>query len=185
MSTERTDVVVIGAGPGGYVAAIRAAQRGLETTIVERGEPGGVCLNHGCIPSKALIDVARAAGGVGRMADRGVHAEPTVAFDELSEWQDSVVDRLTGGVEKLLDANGVTYREGTAHFQDDHTVEIDPPSLTVDSTTLSFEHAVIATGSRPIELPGFSFDDEPVLSSRDVLDLSERPDRLLVVGAGY
>ena len=185
MSTEETDVVVIGAGPGGYVAAIRAAQRGLETTIVERGEPGGVCLNHGCIPSKALIDVARAADGVGRMTDRGVHAQPTVAFDELSEWQDSVVDRLTGGVEQLLGANGVTYREGTARFRDEHTVEIDPPSLTADSTTLSFEHAVIATGSRPIELPGFSFDDEPVLSSRDVLDLSERPDRLVVVGAGY
>jgi len=116
MSTETApsaaDLVVIGAGPGGYVAAIRAAQCGLETVLVERGEPGGVCLNHGCIPSKALIEAARHAGSDDQVAELGVERTSELAFDDFAAWQDSVVSRLTGGVQSLCRSNGVTLVEG-------------------------------------------------------------------------
>jgi dihydrolipoamide dehydrogenase len=177
------EVLVVGAGPGGYVAAIRSAQRGLDTALVEKEAPGGVCLNHGCIPSKALVDVAGRAHEVSDLP--GVTAEVSVDVGELAAWKDGVVDRLTGGVEQLCAANGVSYAEGTARFTDETTVEVDPPDLRADAFAVEFEHAVVATGSRPVEIPGFSFDDDPILDSRAALALSDRPDRLVVVGAGY
>jgi len=189
MSTETApsaaDLVVIGAGPGGYVAAIRAAQCGLETVLVERGEPGGVCLNHGCIPSKALIEAARHAGSDDQVAELGVERTSELAFDDFAAWQDSVVSRLTGGVQSLCRSNGVTLVEGTGSFVDDQTVEVQPDDLTADAQTIAFDHAIVATGSRPLEIPGFDYAEDHVLSSRDVLDLEGRPDRLVVVGAGY
>ncbi|WP_188870250.1 dihydrolipoyl dehydrogenase [Halarchaeum rubridurum] len=183
--TTGTDVVVIGGGPGGYVAAIRAAQRGLATTLVEKDHYGGACLNHGCIPSKAFITAADVADEAANASGMGVYADPEVDMGELAAWKDDVVDRLTGGVEQLCEANGVDLIEGTAAFEDEHTVRIAHGGEGQGMETVEFEQAIVATGSRPVEIPGFDFADEPVWSSRDALAAETVPDDLVVVGAGY
>jgi dihydrolipoamide dehydrogenase len=180
-----TELLVIGAGPGGYVAAIRAAQRGLDVTLVERDAYGGTCLNYGCIPSKAYITAADVAHRAGHAEEMGIHADPAVDAAAMREWKEGVVDRLTGGVEKLCKANGVNLVEGTARFADEHSVRVAHGGEGQGSETVEFEQCVISTGSRPVEIPNFSFSDEPVLSSRDALALGRVPDRLVVVGAGY
>ncbi|RQG86736.1 dihydrolipoyl dehydrogenase [Natrarchaeobius halalkaliphilus] len=177
-----TDVVVIGAGPGGYVAAIRAAQHGRDVTLVEKNAYGGTCLNVGCIPSKALITATDIAYDAGQAEEMGVYAEAAVDLKEMVEWKDGIVDRLTNGVEKLSSARGVTLVEGTASFVNERTLEIETGG---ERDRLSFDHAIIATGSRPIELPGMAFDGETVLSSTHALALERVPQRLVVVGAGY
>lgn len=179
-----TDVVVIGSGPGGYVAAIRAAQLGLEVTLVEKDAYGGTCLNHGCIPSKALISATDLAHRAGDAENMGIHAELSIEMSELVDWKDRVVERLTSGVEKLCKGNGVTLVEGTAEFTGENTVRISNDEEG-GADSLEFERAIVATGSRPIELPGFEFDGERILSSRDALALESIPERLVVVGAGY
>ncbi|MDZ7745047.1 MAG: dihydrolipoyl dehydrogenase [Halobacteriales archaeon] len=180
-----TDVLVIGAGPGGYVAAIRAAQLDLDTTLVEKDAYGGACLNRGCIPSKALItgaDTAHSAASAERM---GIHADPAVDMAALSSWKDDVVDQLTGGVEKLCKANGVNLIEGTAEFDGKGSVRVMHGGDGQGSETIEYEHAIIATGSRPIQIPAFEYDEERILSSQGALNLTSVPDDLLVVGAGY
>ncbi|MFB6282049.1 MAG: dihydrolipoyl dehydrogenase [Haloferacaceae archaeon] len=180
-----TEVLVIGGGPGGYVAAIRAAQRGLDTTLVERDAYGGTCLTVGCIPSKALITGADIAHEAGTAEEMGIHADPAVDMAAMADWKDGVVDRLTGGVEKLCKANGVSLVEGTARFADEDSVRVAHGGEGQGAETVEFEHAVVATGSRPIELPGLPFDADPVLDSAGALALESVPERLLVVGAGY
>jgi len=177
-----TEVLVIGAGPGGYVAAIRAGQLGLDATLVEKEAYGGVCLNHGCIPSKALVSAAGLAERAASAGEMGVDAEVSTDLARMGEWKDGVVDRLTGGVRQLCRANGVNLVEGRAEFVDASTVTVhgtDAPDR------ITFDHAVLATGSRPVELPGFEFSAEPVWNSRQALAAERAPGRLLVVGAGY
>ncbi|WP_436348211.1 dihydrolipoyl dehydrogenase [Natronorubrum sp. FCH18a] len=183
--TTGTDVLIIGGGPGGYTAAIRAAQHGLDATLVERDAYGGTCLNYGCIPSKAMITATDIAHEARHAETMGIHADPTVDMRTLVEWKDGVVDQLTGGVEKLCKGNGVNLVEGTATFVDDETVRIAHGGEGQGSESIEFEHAIVATGSRPMELPGFDFADDRVWSSRDALDADEVPDELVVVGAGY
>ena len=180
-----TEVLVIGAGPGGYVAAIRAAQLGLDTTLVEKDAYGGVCLNRGCIPSKALITGADTAHGAASAERMGIHADPAVDMAALSSWKDDVVDQLTGGVEKLCKANGVNLIEGTAEFDGEGSVRVMHGGDGQGSETIEYEHAIVATGSRPIQIPGFEYDEEHVLSSTGALNLTSVPEDLLVVGAGY
>ena len=180
-----TEVLVIGAGPGGYVAAIRAAQKGLDTTLVERNAYGGTCLNVGCIPSKAYITATDLAHEVEHAEEMGITAEADVDVEAMCGWKDRVVTRLTSGVEKLCKANGVNLIEGTASFADENKVRIAHGGEGQGSESIEFEHAILATGSRPIEIPGFSFEDEPVWSSTDALAAESAPDRLVVVGAGY
>ena len=180
-----TEVLVIGAGPGGYVAAIRAAQNGLDTTLVEKDAYGGACLNRGCIPSKALITGSGLAHEAGNAEEMGIHADPAVDLTRMVEWKNGVVDRLTGGVEKLCKANGVNLIEGTASFVDEHTARVAHGGDGQGSESIEFEHAIVATGSRPIRIPGFEFDEEHVWSSADALDADSVPDRLGVVGGGY
>ncbi|MFB6094372.1 MAG: dihydrolipoyl dehydrogenase [Halanaeroarchaeum sp.] len=180
-----TELAVIGGGPGGYVAAIRAGQLGLDVTLIEDDAVGGTCLNYGCIPSKALISATDVAHEAGHAEEMGVYADPEVRMAELHEWKEGVVDRLTGGVEKLCKANGVTIVEGRAEFADDHTLRVAHGGQGQGSESFEFEQAVIATGSRPIEIPGFAFDGEHVLDSRAALDLETIPDSVVVVGAGY
>ncbi|WP_435123852.1 dihydrolipoyl dehydrogenase [Halobaculum sp. D14] len=180
-----TDVAVIGAGPGGYVAAIRAAQHGLDTTLIERDAYGGTCLNHGCIPSKAFIHGADVAHEAGSAEEMGIHADPAVDVRQMQEWKQGVVDQLTGGVEKLCKANGVNLVQGTATFADENRLRVAHGGDGQGSESIEFDNAVIATGSRPVQIPGFEFDGENVLSSRDLLGMTETPDRLVVVGAGY
>ncbi|MFB6160596.1 MAG: dihydrolipoyl dehydrogenase [Haloferacaceae archaeon] len=183
--TTGTEVLVIGGGPGGYVSAIRGAQRGLDVTLVERDAYGGTCLNRGCIPSKALITAADVAHEAGHAERMGIHADPAVDMERTGAWRGEVVDRLTGGVEKLCKANGVNLVEGTAEFAGEQTARVLHGGEGQGAETVEFEHAVVATGSRPMALPGLPFEDEPVLDSAAALELDRVPDRLVVVGAGY
>ncbi|ESS06371.1 MAG: dihydrolipoamide dehydrogenase [uncultured archaeon A07HB70] len=180
-----TDLLVIGGGPGGYAAAIRGAQRGLDVTLVERDSYGGTCLNRGCIPSKALVSVAGLADDAGSAESIGVHADPVVDMGQTAAWIGDVVDRLSGAVEKLCKANGVTLVEGVAEFAGPNEARVRHEGEGRGAETLRFERAVVATGSRPVELPALPFDDDRVLDSAAALALDRVPDRLVVVGAGY
>jgi dihydrolipoamide dehydrogenase len=180
-----TDLLVIGGGPGGYAAAIRAAQRGLDVTLVERDAYGGTCLNRGCIPSKALVSVAGLAHDVRTAEAMGVHADPAVDMGRTAEWLAGVVERLSTGVERLCKANGVALAEGTAEFVGPGEARVRHAADGRGAETLRFERAVVATGSRPVELPAVPFDADPVLDSAGALALDRVPDRLAVVGAGY
>lgn len=183
--TTGTDVLVIGAGPAGYVAAIRAGQLDLDVTLVERDAYGGTCLNYGCIPSKALITATDVAHEAATAEEMGIHADPAIDLAGMMDWKNGVVDQLTSGVEKLCKANQVNLLEGTAHFVDENTVRVSHSGEGQGSETLEFEHAVIATGSRPIEIPNFEYGDDPILDSKQALALESVPDSLVVVGAGY
>jgi len=177
-----TETLVVGAGPGGYVAAIRAAQLGQKVTIVEKANLGGVCLNVGCIPSKALISAAHRYETAKHSDDMGIKAENvTVDFQKVQEWKSSVVKKLTGGVEGLLKGNKVEIVRGEAYFVDANTVRV----MTENSAqTYKFQNAIIATGSRPIELPTFKFSKR-VLDSTGALSLQEIPKSMVVIGGGY
>jgi dihydrolipoamide dehydrogenase len=176
------DTLVVGAGPGGYVAAIRAAQLGQKVTIVEKGNLGGVCLNVGCIPSKALISAGHRYETAKHSDDIGITAENvTVDFSKVQEWKQSVVNKLTGGVGGLLKANKVDVVEGEAYFVDEHTVRIMDDKK---SQTYKFNNCIIATGSRPIELKTFKYTDR-VIDSTGAINLKEIPKKLIVIGGGY
>jgi dihydrolipoamide dehydrogenase len=174
-----TELLVIGGGPAGYTAAIRGAQRDLDVTLVEDGDIGGTCLNYGCIPSKALLTASETAHEMETAEEMGIYVEPYVDVTEMGDWKDGIVDQLTGGVEQLCKGNGVTLVDGRARFEDAHTAAVDT------GETIQFENAIVATGSRPMSLPAFSFDDEPIMDARQALDIDTVPPRLLVVGAGY
>lgn len=177
-----TDTIVIGAGPGGYVAAIRAAQLGQKVTIVEKNVLGGVCLNVGCIPSKALITAGHRFETAKHSDDIGITAENVkVDFSKVQEWKASVVNKLTGGVEGLLKGNKVDIAYGEAYFVDANTLKVmDDKS----SQTYTFKNAIIATGSRPIEIPAFKYFKR-VLDSTGALSLKEIPEKIVVIGGGY
>ena len=177
-----TDVLVIGGGPGGYAAALRAADLGKSVTLVERDRLGGVCLNVGCIPSKALIHVAGAAALPGEAAAFGVDLTASVDLARAQRWISDVVGRLTGGVEHLLRAAGVTVVRGTAHFATARRVAVWEGD---DASFFEYGAAIVATGSRPLELAGLPFDGTRVLDSTAALALDRVPRRLAVVGGGY
>ncbi|WP_208558682.1 dihydrolipoyl dehydrogenase [Marinilactibacillus kalidii] len=177
------DTVVIGAGPGGYVAAIRAAQMGQKVAIVEKEFIGGVCLNVGCIPSKALISAGHKYQDSLDSQAFGITTENvTLDFAKTQEWKKTqVVDKLTKGVEMLLKKNKVEILYGEAFFNDEHTLRV----MGEDSAqTYSFNNAIIATGSRPVQIPGFKFSDR-VLDSTGALSLTEVPKKMAIVGGGY
>ncbi|MBD3859507.1 dihydrolipoyl dehydrogenase [Bacillus sp. 28A-2] len=177
-----TDTLVIGAGPGGYVAAIRAAQLGQKVTIVEKGTLGGVCLNVGCIPSKALINAGHRFEHAKHSEDMGIKAENvTVDFSKVQEWKASVVNKLTGGVQGLLKGNKVDIVKGEAYFVDSNSVRVMDEN---SAQTYTFKNAILATGSRPIELPTFKYTDR-VINSTGALALKEVPKKLVVIGGGY
>jgi len=180
-----TDVLVIGAGPAGYAAAIRAGQLDLDVTLVEKGAYGGTCLNHGCIPSKAMITATNRAHDARTGEHMGIHADPAVDLAGMVDWKDGIVDQLTGGVEKMCKANGVNLLDGRAEFADENTARIVHGGEGQGSESVEFEHAIVATGSRPIELPGFGFDEDPILDSKQALALETIPESLVIVGAGY
>ena len=177
------DTVVIGSGPGGYVAAIRAAQMGQKVAIVEREYIGGVCLNVGCIPSKALISAGHHYQDALHSEAFGITAENVVLdFAKTQEWKDNkVVSTLTKGVESLLKKNKVEILRGEAYFNDEHTLRVMGEKT---GQTYSFNNAIVATGSRPIEIKGFKFGKR-VIDSTGGLALPEVPKKLVVVGGGY
>lgn len=176
------DTLVVGAGPGGYVAAIRAAQLGQKVTIVDKGALGGVCLNVGCIPSKALISAGHKADEAHGIDELGIKAENvSIDFSKVQEWKDSIVNKLTSGVEGLLKGNKVDIVSGEAYFVDKNTAKVMDEK---NSQTYKFNNCIIATGSSPIEISGFKFSDR-VLDSTGALNLKEVPEKLVVIGAGY
>jgi len=180
---KKFDAIVIGAGPGGYPCAIRLAQLGKKVAIVEKDTVGGVCLNVGCIPSKALIKAAstfekmQKADGMGFKV-KGVEAD----FKGLQEWKQSVVNKLTGGVGQLLKGNKVEIVKGTASFVAKNEISVTSSEGT---QSLVADHIVIAVGSTPIEIPGFKFDEKNIISSTGALALDKEVASVLVVGAGY
>jgi dihydrolipoamide dehydrogenase len=179
---ETTQVVVIGSGPGGYAAAFRAADLGLTTTLVERyASLGGVCLNVGCIPSKALLHAAKVVAETEEMAEHGISfGEPQIDLPALGAWKDSVVGRLTGGLAGLAKQRKVTVVQGTAEFASDHVLKV----ATEDGErTIGFDNAIIAVGSSAITL-AFLPDDPRIMDSTGALALEDVPGRLLVIGGG-
>ncbi|HPR64113.1 MAG TPA: dihydrolipoyl dehydrogenase [Thermoanaerobaculia bacterium] len=177
-------VAVIGGGPGGYVAAIRLAQLKKDVILIEQ-EPslGGICLNEGCIPSKALIHVADLTLDATQAHEMGVDIGGVeVSMPRLIAWKDSIVSRLTGGVKMLCERNGVEIIHGKASFASDRSLSVETSSGTV---SIDFEEAVIATGSSPMPLKNFPLDGETVIGSKEALSLKEVPRRLVIIGAGY
>lgn len=181
-STAKAEVAILGGGPGGYAAAFRAAQRGLDTVLITDDEGlGGVCLLRGCIPSKALLEMtgrmelAREAGVAGIR-----YQEPEVDPDELRAWCDQVVEGLVSGLDTLAEARNVRVVRGRGHFESSSSIRIEDGDLSV----VEFQHAIVATGSRPASLPGVDFGGR-VMDSAAALRLESIPERLLVVGAGY
>ncbi|MDW7614310.1 dihydrolipoyl dehydrogenase [Peribacillus simplex] len=176
-----TDTIVIGAGPGGYVAAIRAAQLGQKVTIVEKEYLGGVCCNVGCIPSKALIAAGHRYETAKHSDAYGITAENVkVDFSKVQEWKASVVKKLTGGVEGLLKGNKVEIVRGEAFFVGSNSLRVMGEK---NAQTYTFKNAIIATGSRSIELPTFKYSKR-VLNSTGALSLNEIPEKIVVIGGG-
>ena len=185
MSDMKCKLLVIGAGPGGYVAAIRAGQLGVDTIIVDADALGGTCLNVGCIPSKALIHAAEEfhmVSHLGKGSPLGISAsEPSINLAATVKWKDGIVKRLTGGVGGLLSKARVRVVPGRAAFVDGKTVEVAHPD---GATTIRAEHIILATGSQPVELPFLPFGGK-VISSTGALALKKVPEKLAVIGAGY
>ena len=180
-----TQLVVIGAGPGGYAAAFYAADLGMDVTLIDREvNPGGVCVYRGCIPSKALLHVAK-------LVDEAAHAKawgvefgaPRVNLDKLRAFKDKVVGRLTGGTGQLVKARKIKYLRGTATLTG--PTSLDVAMVDGGSDSIVFQHAIVAVGSHPAKVPGLSLDSPRVMDSTTALDLPDIPGSLLVVGGGY
>ena len=187
MQTKKCQVLVIGAGPGGYVAAIRASQLGLKTIIVEADRAGGTCLIRGCIPSKALIhaahtfhNLAKHSSGDGHMGI-SIPGPAELNMPALIGWKEGIVDRLNKGVEHLLKTSGAELVSGWAEFQDAKTVKVGEGK---DAIIIQADNVILANGSVPIELPFMKYGNN-VISSREALQLQEKPDHVVVIGGGY
>ena len=184
----QADAVIIGSGPGGYPAGIRLGQLGVKTIVVEREHAGGVCLNVGCIPSKALIHAAKTYEKMAKSADMGIMVSQAAQVDmvKMQTWKGGVVKKLTGGVKHLLKAAGSELVMGTARLApggaDGHKVVVEGKDGT---RAITAKNVVIATGSRPIEIPGFAVDQERIIDSSGALALDHVPERLVVIGGGY
>ncbi|MCA1246476.1 dihydrolipoyl dehydrogenase [Massilia sp. MS-15] len=189
METINTTLLIIGGGPGGYVAGIRAGQLGVQTVLVEGASPGGTCLNIGCIPSKALIHAAeefcKARSYAAETSPLGITtSEPRIDLERTVAWKDGIVKKLTGGVGALLKKNGVRLVNGWATILDGKTVEVRQDGEQQASVRIRCEHMLLATGSQPVELPFMPFGGA-VISSTEALSPASIPPRLVVVGAGY
>ena len=181
---KSTQIAVIGAGPGGYAAAFMAADLGMKVTLVDRQpNPGGVCLYRGCIPSKTYLHVAKLLTESREAAQFGIDfAEPRIDIDKLRGWKDSVVQKMTGGLGQLCKSRDVDFMQGSATFQGPRSLLVETDGQTEEVT---FEHAILATGSRPTEIPSLSLDSPRVMNSTSALALPDIPKSLLIIGGGY
>lgn len=182
---EKTTLAVIGAGPGGYPAAFMAADLGIDVTLIDPEQnPGGVCLYSGCIPSKALLHVSKVLTEAKHASDWGINfSEPKIDIEKLRSWKNKVVNKLTGGLGQLSKQRKVKYKIGKAKFTDNKTLKIINENG--NEELLSFDYAVIATGSRPATIPNMPVDSINILDSTSALDLEEIPKSMLIVGGGY
>ena len=184
MNTEHTEIVVIGAGPGGYAAAFYAADKGKRVTLVERGPRlGGVCLNVGCIPSKALLHAAKLIVEAKESGNRGIHfAAPVIDLDEMRAWKESIVEKLAKGVADLAARRKVDVVYGKAYFEDGKTLRVETGD---GQRYLSYEKAIIAVGSKPAMPSAFDLGNPRIMTSTEALDIEQVPAKLLIVGGGY
>lgn len=182
--TQRTDLLIVGAGPGGYAAAFRAADLGLDVTLVdEREELGGICLHEGCIPSKTLLYLTELIHDAGRVEKMGLSfGKPQINLPALREWKNSVVGKLTGGLRSLSDKRNIQWLKARAVFENSTMVRL----IGSDVAHIKFRHAIVATGSRPVMPPGFAYKPGGrIMDSTGALALQDIPPKLLIVGAGY
>jgi dihydrolipoamide dehydrogenase len=181
----KTQLVVVGGGPGGYVAAFDAADKGMEVTLIDKNKnPGGVCLHVGCIPSKALLHVSKLLREAKEAEHWGVtFGEPKIDLDKLREYKNKVVDKLTGGTGQLSKMRKINYIQGTASFLNSNTLHVDKADGSTEE--VSFENAIIATGSIPTQIPGLPYESGKVWNSTSALELESIPEKLLVIGGGY
>ena len=184
-ATRETDIVVIGGGPGGYPAAFDAADKGFKVIMVNDDvAPGGVCLNRGCIPSKALLHVAKLINETKESAAWGISFQkPDINLDQLRDFKNKVVTQLTGGITQLAGARHVEILKGFGRFQDSHSVEVTKQDGSKE--IIGFKYAIVATGSSPAVPPVFDLDDPRIMDSTGALELADIPEKLLVVGGGY
>lgn len=173
-------IIIIGSGPGGYYAAVMAAKEGLDVTVIEKGEIGGVCTNRGCIPSKALLSIAEKIDEIKGAKRDGITADiKDVDFSRVMGKKDRAIKMSRKGIEQLLEENDVEVIEDEATLIDSNKVELS------DGETIEGDYVIVATGSKPISLPNMEIDEENILSSKGALNLEEVPDSLLVIGGGY
>ncbi|MCH8289795.1 dihydrolipoyl dehydrogenase [Candidatus Poribacteria bacterium] len=183
-TTHSTQVAVIGGGPGGYTAAFMAADLGLQVTLIDlEPNPGGVCLYRGCIPSKALLHVAKVLTESREATQWGIEfGEPKIDLNQMRSWKESVVGKMTQGLGELCKHRNVQFIQGRASFLDSTTLKIEQNDRAI---SVSYDHAVLATGSRPATIPNLSLDSPRVLDSTGALELREVPKNMLVIGGGY
>ncbi|MEM3030439.1 MAG: dihydrolipoyl dehydrogenase [Candidatus Micrarchaeia archaeon] len=180
---RQCDLLVIGGGPGGYVCALRAAQLGKDVVLIDREKLGGLCLNHGCVPSKALIQVAKVFHEIKELGKIGLHIEGArVDMQRLQAWKDRVEEQLRNGIASLCERRGVEVIHATAFFESSSRAGYRSEE---GGGAVKFKKAVIATGSAAAPLKGFEFDGETVISAREALELAEIPNDLLIIGGGY
>ncbi len=179
MEPAKTEIVVIGGGPGGYAAAFYAADLGKKVTLIEMDRLGGVCLNRGCIPSKALLHATKMIAEARESAHRGVSfGEPTIDLDKLRSWKDSVLTKLTGGIGQLAKARGVEVIAGKAYFDDSQTLRVETGG---HQQYLKFDQALIAVGSIPALPKAFDLGNPRIMTSTEALEIPDIPPRLLVI----
>lgn len=182
---EKKELIIIGAGPGGYAAAFRAADLGLKVTLIDpEVNPGGVCLYRGCIPSKALLHLSQLRQEAKKAAEWGLKfGEPEIDLKKIRKWKDSVVKKLTQGLGQLSKSRKVEYIKGTASFKSEDVLEVKPEDGEI--TEMGFKNLILATGSENISIPDVKIDHKYILDSTDALELKEIPESMLVIGGGY
>ena len=179
----KAEVAVIGAGPGGYVAAIRLAQLGKNVVLVDKDKLGGICLNYGCIPSKAMIYAAEFLDKIKKSENMGISVgKVTMDFSKMQDWKDGIVSKLNNGIEALCKQNKIRVVKGEAYFEGSNKLKVTDGK---NVGYVEFEKAIIAVGSRPVELQGFKFDGKKIISSTEALRLDKIPKNLVVIGGGY
>jgi dihydrolipoamide dehydrogenase len=182
---DKIQVIVLGAGPGGYAAAFQAANLGLEVTLIDpKQDPGGVCLFHGCIPSKALLHIAKVKKEAVLAEEWGLSfSDARIDLDKVRSWKESVVKQLTGGIGQLAKSRKVRYLRGTAKLTGTNSLEFTPEDG--KKHEIEFKNLVIATGASSTALPDIEFDDDMIMNSQTALEIRDIPKKLLIVGAGY
>lgn len=181
MSSERYEAVVIGGGPGGYVAGIRLGQHGKKALVIEREHLGGVCLNWGCIPSKALIHAGNLRHEMEAMGGVYTGEVPAVDATQLQQWKDGIIDKQRKGIASLLKANKCDHRFGTARLTGSHALELTKDG---ETQTIEFDSLILATGARVIEIPGFPFSEDRIGYAKDAVAYDPLPKRFVVIGGG-
>lgn len=179
---KKFDLVVIGAGPGGYVAAIKAAQLGKSVALIEKNQLGGTCLNVGCIPTKTLLSASSLLHQVKRAAEFGIQTGPiSIAYHKMKERKDAVIEKIRKNLEGLLKSNQITIFHGSAQFESPHEIKLTGK----DACRLVADQIILATGSIPVDVPSFPCNHKTILDSTSILELTEVPSSLIIVGGGY